>query len=425
MSEETLNSETANGDKNQNSTQASNSNVTRHTYIEVGNDLLAKPDALIATLTIKGTPASLVFCNSPSEADMVEVMLKKKGITASKLIGNIPFQRVAQELQRIQNKEISALVITDIAAREIDINNFEIVVNYGIPEDPEIYLHRITGYENANNLKEVLSLVSPLDFGNFHYLKKVAALAFDKIDLPSAADLGKAQIDNIINKALNGEHLTDEAVQAMLPSILNNENRDKIVAMLLYNTLKNVAKTQDSSDNRDSRGGNRSDRNRDDRWNDDRRGGRNDRRGGQRSEEGEYNNDRRSRSDRNDNERYDNGPIARDARLYIGQGAQHGVSAESLNELVKSAGLESDSVLKRITLRDYYTFVDVAEEGADDFIAKLQAVNGPDGNALLVKKATFINCAKEKADNSEESTNTDVEVTEDNSSEAEYAEDQA
>lgn len=398
-------------------TASNNIQPAKHTYIEVGNDLLSKPSALVDTLLVKSLPATLIFCNSPSEADMVEVMLKKKGIGSSKLIGNIPYQRVAQEIQRVQNKEISALVITDVAAREMEVSNFEMVVNYGIPEDPEIYLHRITGYENAPILKEVLSLVSPLDFGNFHYLRKVAALNFDKVELPPAAEIGKAQAHSLIKKASTGEHLTDETVQGLLSTIMEHEDRDKIVAMLLFNTIKLLPKLQDDGAQRaDNRGnyrqerqdrGGRNDRgDRGDRWNNnrgDRNGGRNEYRSNDGDDSG-YS-DRRSRNDR-----YDSGPIQRDARLYIGQGIKHGVSEDVLTDLVKSAGYDTDAsaVVKRVTLRDFYTFVDVAEEGADEFITKMEAVNGPSGSALTVKKATFINCARnDKAEDSSEGQNDD------------------
>ena len=156
-----------------------------HTYYEVDNDLLSKPKALISLLATAGEGLStVVFCNSPSEADLVEVMLKKEGFVCEKLIGHVPFANVTKAIQQMKDGKLSVVILTDVAARELDVTSINTVVNYSVHEDPEIYLHRITGFEGECALSSVITLVSSIDFANFHYLKKIVEFEMVKGELP-------------------------------------------------------------------------------------------------------------------------------------------------------------------------------------------------------------------------------------------------
>lgn len=366
-----------------------------HKYVEVGNDLLAKPDALSQLLLVRGMPTSVVFCNSPSEADMVEVMLRKKSIQCSKLIGNIPHQRLIEEVTRIQNKEVSTLIITDVAAQDLEIDSFSVVVNYGIHEDPEIYLHRITGYETAKNLKEVISLVSPLDFGNFHYLRKVVTLDFSKEELPTEASVAKAQSELLFAGALEGPHLTDEAALALVSSVLEHENRDQILTLLLHNTLSVLPKLKDSAqggrDNRNKRGRDRDSR-------DDRDRG--DRNRSRRNDSGDDRNNHREA-------KKDLPPPKKDARFYIGHGSEHGFTESELKEVMQGAGVDT-AVIQRLSVRELYSFLDVPEEVGEDVFTKLDGAEMKE-DQFFIRKATMINLPREAEDDTTETETTQVE----------------
>jgi ATP-dependent RNA helicase DeaD len=354
-----------------------------HKYLEVGNDLLAKPDALCQLLLVRGLPATAVFCNSPSEADMVEVMLKKNSISCGKLIGNVPHQRLIEEVTRLQNKEISVLIITDIAAQDLEIEGFAAIVNYGIHEDPEIYLHRITGYETVASLKEVISLVSPLDFGNFHYLRKVVTLDFTKEEAPSEASVAKAQSEILFSGALEGAHLEDEAALALVSSVLEHENRDQILAMLLHNTLSVIPKLKDSAqqNNREGRGRRGRDRDRNDR-NDRDRGDRKGRR-----------NDRNDRDNRREAKK-DLPPPKKDARFYIGHGSDNGFGEDSLKTVLQETGIDAE-VIQRLSVRELYSFLDVPEEVGEEVFEKLESAE-LDEKQFFIRKATLINLPREE-----------------------------
>ena len=328
-----------------------------HVYYEVGNELLSKPNALCDVVQSLGCPATAVFCNSPSEADMVDVMLKKRGLPACKLIGHVPYTKVSQSLQQLRQKELIVAVLTDISARDIDLGLFEVVVNYSIHEDPEIYLHRMTAHQSANNPPRVVSLVGPNDFANFHYLKKVVDFKLNKVELPSKAEIAKGEVQKLLAAAAQSQHLADERLAFLAKSILESDLREKAVAMLL-NSVLNVMpglqagggeKVQDEERPRGGRG----EGGRQDRWEKPRRDRDHDRRRDNGDRYGGERGGGRYRSEGYDEEEgegggyagYDGGdqrpprremtPPKRDARLYLGHGAQEGFSESALGDLLK------------------------------------------------------------------------------------------
>jgi superfamily II DNA/RNA helicase len=100
------------------------------------------------------------------------VILKKRGIPSIKLVGYVPQIKLSKAIQQVQKGEISALVLTDVAARGVPLEEFDVVVNYSVPTDPEVYFHRYAT-ETECKTKKVVSLVAALDLSNFHYLKKL------------------------------------------------------------------------------------------------------------------------------------------------------------------------------------------------------------------------------------------------------------
>jgi len=86
---------------------------------------------------------SLVFCNTKSKADQLTDELRKMGLTAEALHGDLSQSMRNQVLTRFRQTQINVLVATDVAARGLDINNVDAVFNYDLPHDNEYYVHRI------------------------------------------------------------------------------------------------------------------------------------------------------------------------------------------------------------------------------------------------------------------------------------------
>jgi hypothetical protein len=81
--------------------------------------------------------------------------------------------------------------------------------------------------------------------------------------------------------------------------------------------------------------------------------------------------------------------VDRDARLYVGQGTQDGLTSERLVEAIVGCGVANDSI-KRINLREGYSFVDVPEELADQVTDELATVDFKADSKFFVRKAVVL-----------------------------------
>jgi ATP-dependent RNA helicase RhlE len=102
-----------------------------------------KKDLLLHLLKEDSTPSILVFTRTKHGADRIVKILAKSQITAAAIHGNKSQNARQNALNGFKNNKLRVLVATDIAARGIDIDELELVINYDIPNIPETYVHRI------------------------------------------------------------------------------------------------------------------------------------------------------------------------------------------------------------------------------------------------------------------------------------------
>ncbi len=114
--------------------------ITQHLYYTNKSD---KPRLLHELLEQENFSQVLVFTRTKYGADRVAKFLEKKGHRAKAIHGNKSQNARQNALNAFKDGEIKVLVATDIAARGIDIDELEVVVNFDLPDIPETYVHRI------------------------------------------------------------------------------------------------------------------------------------------------------------------------------------------------------------------------------------------------------------------------------------------
>lgn len=441
-----------------------------HNFFEVGPELLDKPKALCDFVEGEGLPRTVVFCNLPSDADLIESMLRKRGIAARKLIGNVPQARIKQAMAQSNAREVVALIATDVSARLLEPGDFDLVINYSIPSDADVYTQRTTA-GGAGNLKRAINLVGPLDKTNLHYLRKMLDVEIEQIDLPTPDSISAAKLVNLKGFISRSSEVIDDRIKEIAALIIKGDGEvagdtgispEQMVAFLLNNffqyampALTNVSEGGSDEDRgrgrrgeRRGRGeraeGGRDDRGRDDRGRDERgdraseerdgeRGAkrtsdrrREDRRGDERrgderrrGEQGEERASSRGRRDEAEGGSYEEsssseggrrsgagrgarGPVKRSERIYVGKGFQDGFgtmaaeTAASAGGATAGEGAEAVNIpLERISVREYYSFIDVEEPHGDLFIQRLQPVLGEDA---IVRKAVALNHPRQNED---------------------------
>jgi len=86
---------------------------------------------------------AVVFCHTKAQCAEMADFLCENDITSLAIHGDLDQRERDQVLVRFANNSCSVLVATDVAARGLDIKSLEMVINYELPRDPEIYVHRI------------------------------------------------------------------------------------------------------------------------------------------------------------------------------------------------------------------------------------------------------------------------------------------
>jgi len=115
-------------------------------------------NALGYLLSYHRPESSVVFCNTKRECQEIKNALDNCGFSVQALHGDLEQKHRDQVLVRFANKSCSVLVATDVAARGLDIKELQAVINYDLPWDPEIYVHRIGRTGRAGNKGLALSL---------------------------------------------------------------------------------------------------------------------------------------------------------------------------------------------------------------------------------------------------------------------------
>ena len=113
----------------------------RQIYYEVGGR--DKFEVLARVLDFEMPTSAIIFCRTKSEVDSLGERLMARAYPAETLHGDLSQIQRDRVMQRFRTGQVELLVATDVAARGLDIEHVSHVINYDMPLDPEIYVHRI------------------------------------------------------------------------------------------------------------------------------------------------------------------------------------------------------------------------------------------------------------------------------------------
>lgn len=117
-----------------------------------------RKETLLAMLAHYQLETTVVFCQTKIQCSEIAGFLRDNQVQALALHGDLEQRDRDQVLVRFSNKSCPVLVATDVAARGLDIKSLQAVINYELPHDPEIYIHRIGRTGRAGEKGLALSL---------------------------------------------------------------------------------------------------------------------------------------------------------------------------------------------------------------------------------------------------------------------------
>jgi ATP-dependent RNA helicase DeaD len=120
-----------------------------------------KERLLLHLLKHEEAALTVVFCKTKRKVTKLTKMLQHNGIDAFEIHGDLPQSKRNRIMERLRTGKLEVLVASDLASRGLDVEGITHVINYDLPEDPEVYVHRIGRTARAGRQGVAWSLVTP------------------------------------------------------------------------------------------------------------------------------------------------------------------------------------------------------------------------------------------------------------------------
>jgi ATP-dependent RNA helicase DeaD len=145
--------------------------------------------ALTRLFEIEPLTSALIFVRTRLGTGELATELTRRGFPAETLNGDLSQEARERTLNRFRQNQIKVLVATDVAARGLDIDDISHVFNYDLPDDPEIYIHRIGRTGRAGKTGVAISMVTPREKRLLRQIESLIRQPLIKSSLPTGDDI--------------------------------------------------------------------------------------------------------------------------------------------------------------------------------------------------------------------------------------------
>src|SRR5690554_1875688 len=190
-------------------------NVEHHFYMVQAKD---RYEALKRIADINPDIYGIVFCRTRRETAEVASKLSKEGYNADLLNGDLSQAQRDEVMNRFRTKELQLLVATDVAARGLDVDNLSHVINYNLPDDLEVYIHRSGRTGRAGHNGTSVSIIHTREMGRIRGLEKMSGKTFIKKEVPSGEEVCAARMLELIDK-IRSVDVNDKQIEKFLPEV--------------------------------------------------------------------------------------------------------------------------------------------------------------------------------------------------------------
>ena len=173
--------------------------VEQRYYMVNEGDKLA---ALTRLFEVEPIASALIFARTRLGTTELVNELALRGFPAEALNGDMSQDARGQVLNRFRDKKLKVLVATDVAARGLDIDDISHVFNYDLPQDPEIYVHRVGRTGRAGKTGIAISLLTPKERWGLRRIEGFIKQKITRMTLPSAEDIKLNRETQLLEKVM-------------------------------------------------------------------------------------------------------------------------------------------------------------------------------------------------------------------------------
>lgn len=280
----------------------------------------------------------VIFSRTKVQCEEIAESLIKKGYNASSLHGDLSQRERESILKKMREKYIKILVATDVAARGLDIQELTHVINYSIPEDPEIYIHRVGRTGRAGKEGVAITLVTPREMRRFERMMKATSSEIEEREIPSPKEVVARKRENIIN-ALTRKTDTEPDAKFLSLAFELSEGKDPLVVLASLLEAR-YGKMLDENEYRTIQAT------------------------GKRKKERERDREKRKEETRRTKEGK-NSSSSSLVRLFIARGKRDGMTRKMIRDILVEETKITDKDLDGIEVHDDFSFVNVSHDASD------------------------------------------------------------
>ena len=205
---------------------------------------------------------SVIFCRTKRDTQKVAENLIEDGYSAGALHGDLSQNQRDLVMKSFRNKQIQMLVATDVAARGIDVDDITHVINYQLPDEPEIYTHRSGRTGRAGKTGISMVIVSKSEVRKIKSIERIIKKQFEKKEIPDGMEICEVQLMSLANKIHNTEvnHEIDKYLTS-INELFEDTSKDELIKKFFsveftrfynyYQKTKNLNLTDSRGDDRD------------------------------------------------------------------------------------------------------------------------------------------------------------------------------
>jgi ATP-dependent RNA helicase DeaD len=160
----------------------------------------------------------VVFCRTRIETKEIAEQMIRDGYNAEALHGDLSQVDRDRIMKRFRDRSLQLLIATDVAARGIDVQEITHVINYGLPDEPEVYTHRSGRTGRAGKTGESISIITQKYEDKIRQIEKRSKTKFAKALLPTGADVCEQQLFHLV-KTIHNMEVQQVDIDPYLPQI--------------------------------------------------------------------------------------------------------------------------------------------------------------------------------------------------------------
>ncbi len=288
----------------------------------------------------------MIFCRTKVDAKSLADELNSRGYPSDSLHGDMSQQQRDITMRNFKQKKINMLVCTDVAARGIDVDNLTHVINYGLPQDIEAYVHRIGRTGRAGQNGTALTIIEPVERRKLGAIENITKAKIEKSLLPTAEELKEVlvrkelkQIDQWISEALETDRESDLGFKVFAEKFndLSKEDFLKVVYGHLFKTQFDRYNKSPSLEIKERRP----------------------------FERGQRDGARDSRGFESRPSANANGNV----RFFVNVGREHGLDLRGLLDSISSFANIDQKLIRNVDLKQSFSFLEVPEQYSDAILS--------------------------------------------------------